>query len=193
MEGKIFTLDARDKKTKLYPLTLFRKKKETNDVEIKAALATCDQGPPLERKFSAPEPITMKMPASIPLEAELPQLNLAHTYIKEGLSEIDRLHAKCGDVGIKYLKRAFPDLKVPKKYRCQYCIEGKIHKFSHPACAPGRRTIYLPGQSIAADHAGPYAVSTGGSKEAIIYLLFGKNLRLTTTGTCDKLLLNVGL
>ena len=68
VEGKIFTHDDRDKKTKLYPLTLFRKKKETNDVEIKAALATCDKGLPLERKFFAPEPITEKLPASIPVE-----------------------------------------------------------------------------------------------------------------------------
>ena len=170
VEGKIFTEDARDKRTKLYPLTLFRKKKETNDVEIKAALATCYKGLPLERKFFAPEPITEKLPASIPVEAELPQLNLAHTYIKEGLSEIDRLHAKCGDVGIKYLKRAFPELKVPKNYRCKFCIEGKIHKFCHSACAPGRRTVYLPGQSIAADHAGPYAVSTGGSKYSELFI-----------------------
>ena len=67
---------------------------------------------------------------------------LAKTYIKEGLSDVDRLHAKCGDVGIKYLKRAFPSLKIPKKYRCEFCIEGKIHKFGHAACKPGERTEY---------------------------------------------------
>ena len=83
---------------------------------------------------------------------------------------MDRLHAKCGDVGIKYLKRAFPDLKVPQKYRCEFCIDGKIHKFSHAACAPGRRTTYLPGVSIAADHSGPYAVSTSGAKYTELFI-----------------------
>ena len=68
---------------------------------------------------------------------------LAKTYIKEGLSEVERYHAKCGDVGIKYLKRAFPALKIPKQYRCEYCIEGKIHKFEHGACKHGERTEYL--------------------------------------------------
>ena len=83
---------------------------------------------------------------------------------------MDRLHAKCGDVGIKYLKRAFPDLKVPKKYRCEHCIQGKIHKFGHSACAPDRRNLYPPGACIAADHSGPYAVSTGGARYSELFI-----------------------
>ena len=71
---------------------------------------------------------------------------------------------------IKYFKRAFPLLKVPKKYRCEWCIEGKIHQFCYEACAPGRRTVYEPGVAIAADHSGPYAVSTGGAKYSELFI-----------------------
>ena len=110
------------------------------------------------------------MPSTVPGGDSLPAAMLAHTYIKSGLSDIDRLHAKCGDVGIKYKKRAFPDLKIPKQYRCEFCIEGKMHKFGHPACAPGRRTMYDPGVCLDADHSGPYAVSIGGAKYSELVL-----------------------
>ena len=81
-----------------------------------------------------------KLPAIIADAEALPTALLAKTYVKEGLSEVERYHAKCGDVGSKYLKRAFPALKIPKQYRCEFCIEGKIHKFEHYACKPGERT-----------------------------------------------------
>ncbi len=100
----------------------------------------------------------------------LPKALLAPTYIKEGLSEVERYHAKCGDVGIKYLKRAFPSLKIPKQYRCEYCIEGKIHKFGHAACKPGRRTEFPPGVCIHSDHSGPYARSYGGARYSQLFL-----------------------
>lgn len=54
------------------------------------------------------------------------------------------------------MKRAVPSLKIPPHYRCEFCIEGKIHKFHHKACA---RTEYLPGTCIHSDHSGPYARS----------------------------------
>ena len=92
-----------------------------------------------------------KIPSSLPPIVKdgesLPKALLAQTYVKQGLSDVERYHAKCGDVGIKYLKRAFPSLKIPQ-YRCEFCIEGKIHKFGHPACKPGQRTEYSPGVCI---------------------------------------------
>ena len=72
------------------------------------------------------------------------QALLASTYSKEGLSELDRYHAKFGDVGVKSLKKALPHLKIPNKYRCTFCIEGKVHKFGHPKCPVEDRTQYLP-------------------------------------------------
>ena len=104
------------------------------------------------------------------LDGDSPIALLAKTYIKEGLSDVERLHAKCGDVGIKYLKRAFPSLKIPKQYRCEFCIEGKIHKFGHSACKPGERTEYLPGVCIHSDHSGPYARSYGGARYSQLFL-----------------------
>ena len=53
----------------------------------------------------------------------LPVALLSKTYVKDGLSQVERYHAKCGDVGIKYLKRAFPSLSIPKNFRCEFCIE----------------------------------------------------------------------
>ena len=79
---------------------------------------------------------------------------LSRTYIKEGLSDADRYHAKCGDVGIKSLQRIFPSLKLPKKFRCVFCIDGKIHKFGHGPCQEGRRTNYEPGVCLHTDYSG---------------------------------------
>ena len=62
---------------------------------------------------------------------------LAKTYKLPGLSDLDKYHSKFGDVGIKYMKRCMPSLKIPKQYRCDICIDGKVHKFGHKACAEG--------------------------------------------------------
>ena len=170
VDGKVFTYDERDKKSKLFPLTLFRKTQEKLDTQGIIASLSLTSCADVERTFPVTIPPVMNMPTFVSDGAELPAMLLAHTYIKEGLSEVDRLHAKCGDVGIKYLKRAFPDLKVPKKSRCEHCIQGKIHKFGHSACAPDRRTLYPPGACIAADHSGPYAVSTGGARYSELFI-----------------------
>ena len=46
---------------------------------------------------------TCVLPTRVPDGPNLPTSLLAHTYIKDGLSELDRLHTKCGDIGIKML------------------------------------------------------------------------------------------
>ena len=79
-------------------------------------------------------------------------------------------HAKCGDVGIKSLQRIFPSLKLPKKFRCVFCIDGKIHKFGHGPCQEGRRTNYEPGVCLHTDHSGPYARSYGGARYSQLFL-----------------------
>ena len=81
--------------------------------------------------------------------------NLTRAYAKEGMSDLERWHGKLGDVGLKAIKRAVPSLKVPKKFRCEFCIDGKIHKFGHSKCSKGERTEYLPGECIHSDHSGP--------------------------------------
>ena len=109
------------------------------------------------------------LPKDVPDEP-LPAALLGRTYAKPGLTEIDRYHAKFGDVGIKYMKRCLPDLKVPHQYRCEVCIDGKIHKFGHKACAEGVRMEYLPGVCIHSDHSGPYARSLSGARYSQLYL-----------------------
>ena len=64
---------------------------------------------------------------------------------------------------------------MPKQYRCEYCIEGKIHKFTHGACLTGRRAHYEPSVFIDADHSGPYAKSYGGARYSELFLDCGSN------------------
>ena len=173
IEGKYFTKDERDTKTELYPISLFRKVDEKNaNPNIKSVFASFVSP---SQKISKDEKrkeekIISQLPAIIEDGEHLPVALLAKTYIKEGLSTVDRYHAKCGDVGVKYLKRAFPSLSIPKLFRCEFCIEGKIHKFGHGPCKPGRRSEYPPGVCIHSDHSGPYARSYGGARYSQLFL-----------------------
>ena len=161
IEGVPFTTDVRDKKTRLYPLTLSREKK-VNDSSLGALAPLCSTVDVCE------EMMWGKLPELIPDKPG--QALLAKTYAKIGLSELDRYHAKLGDVGIKAMKRALPSLKIPHKYRCICCIEGKIHKFEGKKCKVGERTKYLPGVCIHSDHSGPYAQSLGGHRYSQLFL-----------------------
>ena len=171
VQGKVFTQDARDSKTRLYPLTLFRKTSEKNMINIFSLdkQFSSDEKKIEEKTYLSLSP-AISLPDFVPLADTLPATMLARTYIKEGLSLVDRLHAKCGDVGVKYLKHAFPNLVIPKKYRCVFCIDGKIHKFGHAACKPGQRTEYAPGVCIHTDHSGPYARSIGGAHYSQLFV-----------------------
>ena len=171
IEGNFFTKDERDKKTELYPISLFRKANEKNNTSenVFASFVSSNQKINKEEK-SKKEVIISQLPAIIDDGEQLPVALLTKTYIKEGLSTVDRYHAKCGDVGVKYLKRVFPSLAIPKLFRCEFCIEGKIHKFGHGPCKPGRRSEYLPGVCIHSDHSGPYARSYGGARYSQLFL-----------------------
>lgn len=159
VKGAKLTQDQRDPKSKLYPLSLFRKvgERETDNlVDSKR-----EEDKTIDR---LPESVTLE-------EGNLPISLLAKTYIKPGLSDLDRFHAKFGDVGIKYIKRSIPSLKIPKKYRCEFCVEGKIHKFGgHHSAPAGVRVEYAPGVCLHTDHSGPYARSISGARYSQLYL-----------------------
>ena len=169
IEGVPATSDKRDPKTKLYPLTLLRKKGETV-YDSTTTLSTLIVQP--SRAYAAyVQPMWGELPEYIPGDLEnLPQALLAKVYVRPGLDEIDRYHAKFGDVGIKYLKRCVPSLKIPTQYRCEICIDGKMHKFGHRACPEGVRVEYEPGVCIHSDHSGPYAKSLSGARYSQLYL-----------------------
>ena len=166
VSGSIFTRDERDKRTQMYPLTLYRKVGEKN-ISVPPIISSFALQ---EKKKEFQSECIQELPMYVGDGDALPAALLAKSYIKDGMSEIERLHAKCGDVGIKYLKRAFPGLKTPKKYRCEFCIEGKIHKFGHGPCRAGERTEYPPGVCIHSDHSGPYAKSTGGARYSQLFM-----------------------
>ena len=63
-----------------------------------------------------------------------------------------------------------PQLSIPKQYRCEICIDGKIHHFGHKKVQDGVRMQYLPGVCIHTDHSGPYASSVGGARYSQLYL-----------------------
>ena len=141
--GKMVTSDLRDPRTKLYPITFHRrtegvgeKKSKKNAIPLIASVAI------------APPPTTTPVPFDFCEQKRLPlvivdePLNstfLAKSYKHPDLSQIDKYHAKLGDIGIKYMKRCMPTLKIPSQYRCDVCISGKIHKFGHKKCAEGVR------------------------------------------------------
>lgn len=152
VSGKIFTSDERDPRSRLYPITLHR------NVEQKTSL-----------NYFKPAFANDDLPSYVE-DGPLPAAMLAKSYKRPDLSELDRYHAKFGDVGIKYMKRCMPHLKIPKQYRCDICIDGKIHKFGHKACAEGVRKTYLPGVCIHTDHSGPYAKSLSGARYSQLYL-----------------------
>ena len=68
------------------------------------------------------------------------------------------------------MKKAMPELRLPKKFRCEHCIEGKIHKFGHGKAESGERIEYRPGACIHSDHSGPYASSLGGHRYSQLFL-----------------------
>ena len=68
------------------------------------------------------------------------------------------------------MKRCLPDLKIPQQYRCESCIDGKIHMFGHKACKQGQHTQYPPGTYIDTDLSGPYARSLTGARYSQLYL-----------------------
>ena len=155
----------REAKSQLYPINLYRKQKTFN---------APDDPPPMVANGS--KPVNMlattdkeQLPRVI-IGPCIPAVLLAKTYTKPGLSELDRYHAKFGDVGIKYIKRCKPELKFPDEYRCDECIEGKIHRFGHKAVKEGVRRDFEPGVCIHTDHSGPYAKSLSGARYSQLYL-----------------------
>ena len=161
IQGDFFTCDYREEKSRLYPLTLLRKKGENKSTVV--AMATVREPAKAYGGRDLPEQIDV-------YNNGLPQTLLAKVYVKPGTSEIERYHAKFGDIGMKYLKRCMPMLKVPTQYRCEICIDGKMHKFNHKACVPGVRPVYAPGVCIHSDHSGPYTRSIGNARYSQLYL-----------------------
>ena len=158
----------RESKSQLYPITFFRDATSNLNAEqeIKAEVKVEAKAEPISfltniGNEQLPDFITGPC---------IPTVLLAKSYIKPGLSDLDRYHAKFGDVGVKYLQRCKPELKVPKEYRCEECIEGKIHKFGHKAVEEGVRRNYEPGVCIHTDHSGPYAKSLSGARYSQLYL-----------------------
>lgn len=163
IEGQAFTEDPRDPKSRLYPLTLLRKDKEKERKKLLALQVVCAQ----QHQTNWGE-----LPESIDDDGAAHAF-LAKSYKRESLSELDRWHGKLGDVGVKHMKLVLPTMTIPKKYRCDFCIEGKIHKFGHPKCGPDDRIKYGPGVCIHSDHSGPYAMSLGGHRYSQLFMDVG--------------------
>ena len=174
VKGKVLIEEPRCSRTRLYPLTLHRKVGERVDVTVTLvdAPTPTSLNAPMPTPEHTPEHTTQEvLPDEIvEVDGALPAALLARTYRKPGLSEIDRFHAKFGDCGIKYLKRCLPNLTVPKQYRCEYCIDAKIHKFAHNAAPPNTRVEYASGVCIHTDHSGPYAKSISGARYSQLFL-----------------------
>ena len=105
IQGEIITCDYRDPKSRLYPITLFRKMDEENIKVKKVTVPASGMSQPTPTSSMAIIPILPSEILQLPQVIEDKPIStalLAKTYIKPGLSEIDRYHAKLGDVGIKW-------------------------------------------------------------------------------------------
>ena len=76
----------RDKKTRLYPLTLHRKTHEKNVFDLK--LLDRETEEKTERKLYLSLSPNIAMPPTVPDGDTLPTALLARTYVKEGLSMV---------------------------------------------------------------------------------------------------------
>ena len=95
MNGIPFTTDERDKKNKLYPISLYRNAGEKKPVSVLNTIpALVVHSNPLKDHTPPTMPTYVKE-----IDGSLPTTLLARSYVKEGLSSIERYHAKFGDVG----------------------------------------------------------------------------------------------
>ena len=172
VKGKIITSSPRNQRSGLYPISFFRKEKVIEEKKVTCMVAISAPAVANIASLSIYKNFLSSI-SSLPLcivDAPIPAIYLAKSYSRPDLSELDQYHAKFGDVGIKYMKRCLPSLKIPKQYRCDICIDGKIHKFGHKKCEKSIRKIYLPGVCIHSDHSGPYAKSLSDSRYSQLYL-----------------------
>ena len=79
VDGKVFTYDEREKKSKLFPLTLFRNTQEKLDTQSIIASLSLTSCANVERSFPVTIPPVINMPTFVSDGAELPAMLLAHT------------------------------------------------------------------------------------------------------------------
>jgi hypothetical protein len=179
-EGKEIHGEGRDKKTGMFPLTLFpansltalggakafQVKGDLDDLVVtaRAVLAKTRCG-----GRTAQEP-DLELPKRASDQAIA---TLARVYVREDLDEANRWHARCGHISMKYLKRlglkALQGKKLPETFRCESCIKGKIHRQPHKDLHLQKKADFKPGEAISTDHMGPYARSHGGMRYGQIF------------------------
>ena len=104
-QGVIFSRDARDLKSRLYPMKLFRPC-------AGSAIDVLEPTQVLAKYVHGQESMDWSdMPGMV--TDDQVQTLLAHVYVKPGLSEVDRYHAKLGDIGSAAMRKAVPHLKPP--------------------------------------------------------------------------------
>jgi hypothetical protein len=174
IKGPKFTHDQRDPKNKLYPFRLYRKKGERENVFDDSLISLVDTQEEKAKTKYACVSVVEKLPSVIECpNGVLPEALLARVYVKPGLSDLERYHAKFGDIGVKYIKRCLPEISIPRQYRCEYCIDGKIHRFEHRTKPFSARIELAPGTVIHTDHSGPYAKSLAGARYSQLYIDIG--------------------
>ena len=97
---------------------------------------------------------------------------LARFYIKEGMGDLERWHNKLGHQNMNVLRKCNIDkLKIPNKpYRCEYCINAKMHSGEHSTKSNDHKTDLHAGEYIITDLQGPYAQTKNGEKYLQIFI-----------------------
>ena len=182
IKGKPIHVERIDRLTGLYPLTLNKRVSTCNWQN------TCSEC--VDDILWARQLFLKRRAVEKPFYASLIQLpptieqdmiaEPARVYIREGLSEFDRWHNKCGHVGMKYLKLlGIKSLsgKTPKVIRCESCISSKIHRMGHKNLHKTERPTYAPGDWRHTDLMGPYVRSSGGAYYAQLFKDIGSNYK----------------
>jgi hypothetical protein len=176
-QNEPITSDGRDRRTRLYHLTLYRKQLDNmpQPQTIKQLRQTHGAMVPYARAVITNARRALdNIVQGVPTKKEYDLVSkIAKTYVKDDLPVVERWHAKLGDVGMKTLKKALPDLVVPKKHRCESCIMGKMHSLGHKSNAKNDRVKYAPGECLHVDLGGPYCPSHSGCKYSMLILDMG--------------------
>ena len=177
IKGKEVHSEMRDKRTGLYPLSLYPPDRLALTAQTEDLIAMEDlqeiARAILERNRTRDlRPMTpaVKLPA---LADDETLANLSRVFVRTDLEEAQRWHEKCGHVSMKYLKRfTIPTLlgkKLPMTFRCESCIKGKIHRQPHKELHLEGKPTYAPGEYIITDLMGPYSNSIGGARYAQLF------------------------
>jgi hypothetical protein len=177
VRGVVVHKEAKEAQSGLYPLTLFIRDKVPRDIAPIRDVTDLRKSLPdlvgrAEERNNKARATTLRN-----FSKDISNINfdvagkIAKTYVRSGMSPIERWHLKLGHQGYAALKKcSIPGLTIPREpFRCEACVKGKIHVLGHSKKTASQRPTYQPGECIHTDHQGPYSRAKDGSRYSQIF------------------------